>query len=56
VFPGETIETQMWKRGNLVHIQSRVVERDVIVLRDGYVVLVEDNATAAAGPALQVRR
>ena len=40
VYPGETIETSMWKRGRRIHLQARVVERDVWVLRDGYVDLV----------------
>jgi acyl dehydratase len=48
VFPGETIETSMWLRGSRVHIQARVVERDVWVLRDGYVDLVADNASPVA--------
>jgi len=32
VFPGETLETQMWKEGNKVVFQTRVVERDVIAI------------------------
>ncbi|CAJ0836925.1 13515_t:CDS:10 [Entrophospora sp. SA101] len=32
VFPGETLETQMWKTGNKVIFQTRVVERDVIAI------------------------
>lgn len=35
VFPGETIRTEMWRRGDAVHFRSRVVERDVVVLNNG---------------------
>jgi acyl dehydratase len=39
VFPGESISTEMWRRGNMVHFRSRVVERDVVVLNHGIAVL-----------------
>lgn len=32
VFPGETLEVQMWKEGNKVIFQTRVVERDEICI------------------------
>ncbi|KAJ8652746.1 hypothetical protein O0I10_011628 [Lichtheimia ornata] len=32
VFPGETLETQMWKEGGKVIFQTRVVERDEIAI------------------------
>ena len=36
VFPGETIRTEIWRDGNAVSFRSRVVERDVVVLNNGY--------------------
>jgi acyl dehydratase len=35
VFPGETIRTEMWKRGSTVLFRSRAIERDVVVLNNG---------------------
>ncbi|CAG8706651.1 27283_t:CDS:2 [Dentiscutata erythropus] len=39
VFPGETLETQMWKEGNKIIFQTRVVERDVICVASAAVEL-----------------
>ncbi|KAJ3093174.1 hypothetical protein HK102_003582 [Quaeritorhiza haematococci] len=50
VFPGETLETQMWKEGNKVIFQVRVVERDAIAISNAAVEL-EGPATASAAPA-----
>ncbi|CEJ00812.1 Putative Hydroxysteroid dehydrogenase [Rhizopus microsporus] len=39
VFPGETLETSMWKEGNKIIFQTRVVERDVIAITNAAVEL-----------------
>ncbi len=35
VYPGETIRTDVWKDGNIVSFRASVVERDVVVLKNG---------------------
>lgn len=39
VFPGETLETRMWKEGSKIIFQVRVVERDVIAISNAAVEL-----------------
>ncbi|CAG8685766.1 7592_t:CDS:2, partial [Racocetra persica] len=46
VFPGETLETQMWKEGNKIIFQTRVVERDVICLAAAAVELRSSNVSS----------
>lgn len=36
VFPGETIRTEIWQQGGKAYFRSRAVERDVLVLNNGY--------------------
>lgn len=39
VYPGETLETAIWRDGNVVSFRTRVVERDLIVLNNGRAVV-----------------
>jgi len=36
VFPGETIRTEIWRDGNKVAFRCRSVERDLVVINNGY--------------------
>jgi acyl dehydratase len=40
VFPGETIRTELWKRGNGVTFRATVPDRGVVVLSHGYATVV----------------
>ncbi len=36
VYPGETIRTEMWRDGNKIAFRCRSVERDLVVINNGY--------------------
>ncbi|WP_417518633.1 MaoC/PaaZ C-terminal domain-containing protein [Marinobacter sp.] len=36
VYPGETIRTEMWRDGNKIAFRCRSVERDIVVINNGY--------------------
>lgn len=49
VIPGQTLQTNMWREGNRIHIECKVVENGNVVLAGGYVDLkgVTSNVTVS---------
>jgi multifunctional beta-oxidation protein len=45
VFPGETLQTEMWKEGRKVYFQVRVLERNVLAITNAAVELEDDSAS-----------
>lgn len=42
VYPGETLRTEIWRRGDRALFRSRVVQRDVLVLNNGVAILSDE--------------
>jgi acyl dehydratase len=50
VFPGETIQTEIWVDGPVVSVRARAVERDKLVIDNGRAVVALAEAAAVEQP------